>query len=274
MESQLTAPGNPKLKISKILPLNSKENEVEEIICRICMDGENKFSPLIAPCSCSGSVKYVHENCLKTWIYSHSIQLNSAYCELCKTNFIIDLSFTKKCSFSMMIQYTKSHLILFSVLFTIMSTLFTLIYLMANKHITLGSNSNSIMYTIGLMIICAIAGMFILIIIIIWFKSICCQKRLKNWRILSRDIKSNECIEVRNETLIVEIGKEIEANRDEFEFQPSVYRSLGSVTERVHNEYEGSRTLIYCSELQSPSHSTSKSFGGRNRAYSDPLNSL
>jgi len=43
----------------------------QEFTCKICLETEyNLTNPLIAPCSCSGSVKHVHLECLKQWITS------------------------------------------------------------------------------------------------------------------------------------------------------------------------------------------------------------
>ena len=69
-------------------------------LCRICYgEEETADNPLVQPCICSGSMKYIHLNCLKTWINtSVNIKLESteycnvytykpAECELCKTNF-------------------------------------------------------------------------------------------------------------------------------------------------------------------------------------------
>mmetsp|Transcript_17348 Transcript_17348/g.52303 ORF Transcript_17348/g.52303 Transcript_17348/m.52303 type:complete len:392 (+) Transcript_17348:72-1247(+) len=42
---------------------------MEGRICRICMlEGPNEDDPLIAPCSCKGSVQYVHLACLREWL--------------------------------------------------------------------------------------------------------------------------------------------------------------------------------------------------------------
>lgn len=35
--------------------------------CRICLCDDGS-SELIKPCKCKGSLRYVHENCLKVWI--------------------------------------------------------------------------------------------------------------------------------------------------------------------------------------------------------------
>ena len=70
-------------------------------ICRICYmeeeDGEE--NPLVQPCICSGSMKYIHLKCLKHWINTRSFDkvesndlcsifiIKPVECELCKTKF-------------------------------------------------------------------------------------------------------------------------------------------------------------------------------------------
>ena len=74
-------------------------------ICRICLSEEDspKKNPLICPCTCKGSMKYIHYNCLKNWLnlkieselgYGNDIETEQPTitystkdisCELCKT---------------------------------------------------------------------------------------------------------------------------------------------------------------------------------------------
>lgn len=51
--------------------------------CRICRSEGSPDEPLFHPCKCSGSIQYVHQECLMEWL-SHS---NKKHCELCKTPF-------------------------------------------------------------------------------------------------------------------------------------------------------------------------------------------
>lgn len=51
--------------------------------CRICRGEGTPEEPLFFPCKCSGSIKYVHQDCLMEWL-SHS---QKKHCELCKTPF-------------------------------------------------------------------------------------------------------------------------------------------------------------------------------------------
>ncbi|KAK2797933.1 hypothetical protein FQN50_009029 [Emmonsiellopsis sp. PD_5] len=51
--------------------------------CRICRGEGSEEEQLFYPCKCSGSIKFVHQECLMQWL-SHS---QKKYCELCKTPF-------------------------------------------------------------------------------------------------------------------------------------------------------------------------------------------
>ncbi|KIW04532.1 uncharacterized protein PV09_04286 [Verruconis gallopava] len=64
--------------------MNSHFSRKDELdTCRICRGEGSLDEPLFYPCKCSGSIKYVHQDCLMEWL-SHS---QKKYCELCKTPF-------------------------------------------------------------------------------------------------------------------------------------------------------------------------------------------
>ena len=78
----------------------SINNPKSKRTCRICYSEDNTDdSPLIQPCQCSGSMKYIHLSCLRKWIettlcikiYSNEhyaqYSLKSIECELCKAKF-------------------------------------------------------------------------------------------------------------------------------------------------------------------------------------------
>jgi hypothetical protein len=57
--------------------------------CRICYEtGENE-SQLLTPCACNGSIAYIHEHCLKTWIKFKNISTSEFVCELCHEKLIL-----------------------------------------------------------------------------------------------------------------------------------------------------------------------------------------
>ncbi|PVU89592.1 hypothetical protein BB561_005259 [Smittium simulii] len=63
----------------------------DEIICRVCRCEATDEEPLFYPCKCSGSIKYVHEDCLLEWL-KHS---NKKKCELCGYEFKISPVYSK-----------------------------------------------------------------------------------------------------------------------------------------------------------------------------------
>ena len=80
----------------------NKINNVKKVkkVCRICyIEEDDENNPLLQPCTCSGSMKYIHLTCLKHWISTRSFDkidsnenctifiIKPVECELCKTKF-------------------------------------------------------------------------------------------------------------------------------------------------------------------------------------------
>ncbi|ESR36217.1 hypothetical protein CICLE_v10027715mg [Citrus x clementina] len=63
--------------------IEEEEEEEEEEVCRICRNPGDPENPLRYPCACSGSIKFVHQDCLLQWL-NHS---NARQCEVCKHAF-------------------------------------------------------------------------------------------------------------------------------------------------------------------------------------------
>lgn len=55
-----------------------------ELECRVCREGPTDDRKLYAPCMCSGSILWCHQDCLEQWL-NHS---GKDYCELCKTKYV------------------------------------------------------------------------------------------------------------------------------------------------------------------------------------------
>jgi len=53
---------------------------------RICHCEGDDESPLITPCRCTGTLRFVHQACLHQWIKSSDTRC----CELCKYDFIME----------------------------------------------------------------------------------------------------------------------------------------------------------------------------------------
>lgn len=79
---------NGKIPLSSICRFGSGSSQASQNsgdICRICHCESDPQNPLLTPCYCSGSLKYVHQACLQQWLTASAT--NS--CELCKFPFIM-----------------------------------------------------------------------------------------------------------------------------------------------------------------------------------------
>ncbi|CAJ0627318.1 1689_t:CDS:2 [Entrophospora sp. SA101] len=56
---------------------------MDEDVCRVCRTESSVDHPLFYPCKCSGSIRYVHQDCLTKWL-KHS---GKTKCELCNHSF-------------------------------------------------------------------------------------------------------------------------------------------------------------------------------------------
>jgi hypothetical protein len=96
--------------------------------CRICLNDISfeEDSPLISPCKCSGSVKYIHLECLKKWIASlvktkenesvQSYSWKTIKCEICHTPLPKAIYFKKQIIELIDIKRPPSNYIIFEVL--------------------------------------------------------------------------------------------------------------------------------------------------------------
>tara|TARA_B110001452_G_C15202619_1_gene417285 strand:+ start:136 stop:1236 length:1101 start_codon:yes stop_codon:yes gene_type:complete len=61
-------------------------------MCRICLETDAPDDdPLIAPCRCSGSMKWVHRKCLNEWRAQEQVPLSFTHCPQCKFQYRTEL---------------------------------------------------------------------------------------------------------------------------------------------------------------------------------------
>ena len=96
--SHTKSKGGKQISLTKNL-LNKIEKKNK--ICRICYmeESDPEDNPLLQPCLCTGSLKYIHLSCLKHWISTRSCEkidttafsivyiIKQVECELCKAKF-------------------------------------------------------------------------------------------------------------------------------------------------------------------------------------------
>ncbi|XP_021178195.2 E3 ubiquitin-protein ligase MARCH7 isoform X2 [Fundulus heteroclitus] len=91
-QKEKTPPSRDQEKLRRIKErlLMEDSDEEEGDLCRICQMREESSSsnPLIQPCRCTGSLQYVHQECIKRWLrskISSGTNLEAiTTCELCK----------------------------------------------------------------------------------------------------------------------------------------------------------------------------------------------
>ena len=90
-------------RASAINTCQSTQKILRHKICRICYGEEDPITdidnPLVQPCKCSGSLKYIHLNCLKHWLNTKTctkvdstnnysiFMVKQLECEICKEKF-------------------------------------------------------------------------------------------------------------------------------------------------------------------------------------------
>ncbi|XP_015199957.1 E3 ubiquitin-protein ligase MARCHF1 isoform X2 [Lepisosteus oculatus] len=84
--------GNEALAVPRVKKHNFQDGRTQQPsddeleVCRICHCEGDEDSPLITPCRCTGSLRFVHQACLHQWIKSSDTRC----CELCKYDFIME----------------------------------------------------------------------------------------------------------------------------------------------------------------------------------------
>lgn len=99
--------------------------------CKICYEGRSEANVLLNPCLCEGSMKYIHLNCLKTWITKQHGNPEEAFCEICKYKYTMKYKTKKMFSKIKCYAYTEKFLTLIAavaIILGIVSVIFYTIY--------------------------------------------------------------------------------------------------------------------------------------------------
>lgn len=76
--------------------------------CKICL---GSTPPLTLPCKCKGSMAYVHEECLSTWINTKRLKIPA--CELCQQPYSVIAEKYRICSLSNMLKVRSCYYVPF-----------------------------------------------------------------------------------------------------------------------------------------------------------------
>ena len=171
----------------------------EERVCRICMDTESPSKQLLAPCRCRGTMKYIHEECLKTWLVSQEGSVDACKCELCKTEFLMEFKIVSKCTPRHMCHEGLTQCLFIPLLIAVMFMLFLIVYLLADRYIS-GENEDDKGYTIALMGTCLVSGLVILGLVVNAIKEACITSSLGKWVIFNQDFDESRIEDGQNQS--------------------------------------------------------------------------
>lgn len=148
-------------------------HEQDAPMCRICMDIETETNLLLHPCKCKGTMKHIHEECLKAWILSQNSDIDSPQCELCKTSLLMDFTIVTHCSPKESCKEGLNQCSVIVLLTSVMCMLFLIVFLLGDSFTHNAETNHGLGYTIVLMIICSLSGVVVLVLIINSLKEVC-----------------------------------------------------------------------------------------------------
>ena len=180
------------------------KSQSSDSICRICFEGESEEHKLIIPCKCSGSMKYIHEDCLKIWLLSLDKDLSSSECDICKSTFQMTITLATKCTCKNFFNECLG-MFIFPVLISLMCSIFLVILLFLVQSVRNSTSSTGeITYLSLLLLACAIIITIITIIFVKTIRKGCCSSEMVDWRIesIAQDPTLEETLEhpISNQT--------------------------------------------------------------------------
>ena len=154
-----------------------------EQLCKICLEPDIS-TEMISPCRCVGSVEFVHEQCLKVWILGRKGGPQEAECELCHTRYTMYCRYSVQCYRDWIYSPHKSRLIIVPISIAIIVMLSGMLYVISRSFNDLPSRQAKI-FSISLMSFCSIAASFVMVLVVLTVRRICCVNKLTKWIIFN-----------------------------------------------------------------------------------------
>lgn len=148
-------------------------------ICRICFGSESEApNTLIKPCKCSGSMAFIHVQCLKSWVDCK--EQATPQCEICKSPF--NIQSTSKYVWSIH-HFMRSSACLILPLVVPISAVLVVAIVSCSKDLDDGSN-------LGALVGCLLGLALLLLLATILVVRSCRTKRIMNWNVLPQEESS------------------------------------------------------------------------------------
>lgn len=140
-------------------------------VCRVCFEDETVEKRLISPCLCKGSSKYIHEDCLYSWISCQTGVKNAKKCEVCKFSYSIQVKTYKKCDPKKGLAENPQFICYLGILFLVLSVMLILLYVLITKKYI--DPKESIGYFVGILTVFGFSLTCLFAITVKLFKHIC-----------------------------------------------------------------------------------------------------
>jgi hypothetical protein len=153
-----------------------------EPICRICFDVQSSDHALITPCKCTGSVKYIHEDCLKVWLLSKQTDLKTVTCELCMAKYGMRFKFELKFAPCSDCDENIAHWFFMPLLISVFTMLVLIICVITAKIDVVKEEKK---FTVVLLVTCALSCLMIMYLFVTSIKEAVFVEEVCEWHILS-----------------------------------------------------------------------------------------
>ena len=150
-------------------------------MCRVCFEDEADADKLITPCRCKGSSKFIHRECLKTWLMSQMRERLEARCEVCKYLFNVEIKEIKKCDPRTSIKTNPHFICYFCTLLLIIAILVVILMMIIQKKYV--DPKKNVGYFIGVLTIFMFAVFCSLVIVFKLIKGLCFVKYYDEYKI-------------------------------------------------------------------------------------------
>lgn len=161
----------------------------EESICKICFEQGSRSNKLITPCRCFGTVRYVHEECLKLWLLSCKEQeISKASCELCKTPYLMELKVSWRCSSENLLADKLMQLCFLPLLLMVFIVLILILSVLGEQYFDdENQDQEQKNCTLVIMVTCLCTMCVVIYLIVSILKETCCLYSLSYWAIKSQN---------------------------------------------------------------------------------------
>ena len=187
----------PEIKVKTPTADQTLEESNKEQCCRVCLESEqnDEIGKLIIPCRCAGSMKWIHDECLKTWIVSRGKNIQNASCELC--NMAFDMQFKYKAKFFPKIackEGKKSFITCICLSIVFFGLLVVIIYIASNWNSQFGQSNasspqeNSFSFKLAIIVACSIISTLLAALVVIAARDAFWINEVKEWVFFSPDL--------------------------------------------------------------------------------------